>query len=142
MQNHSETAMILRCMDKRLLEKVVDYLRQIGLLGHCYDPARAGAVKDLLNADHAGLADSVWKDIEIGINRGGVNRIILCNHTDCAAYGGSGQFNSFKEEKEFHIKEMKQTRGLILKRYPNLKVDMVLAIINSSGEVKFSKINK
>ena len=101
MSSHNETVpttLIIRCMDKRLPGPVVEYLRKKGLLGHCYDPARAGAVKDLLAG--GALAESVWKDIAIGIEKGVVEQIILCNHTDCAAYGGSGHFGSFEEERE------------------------------------------
>lgn len=125
-------------MDKRLLEALVEYLRKKGLLGHCYDPARAGAVKDLVVGGAA--AESVWKDIEIGIDKGGVGQIVLCNHTDCAAYGGNSRFSSFQEERDFHIREMEKAKDLIRTRFPGLKVSLVLAKIDPSGSVDFEEI--
>lgn len=135
MADHNETALIIRCMDKRLLAFLVEYLRKNGLLGHCYDPGRAGAVKDLVSGNDI-LAESLWKDIEIGVSKGGVTQIILCNHTDCAAYGGSSHFSSFTEERNFHIEEMRKARDLILARYPALRVYMVLCVIGPTGEVE------
>ncbi|MBI4101682.1 MAG: hypothetical protein HY443_01820 [Candidatus Nealsonbacteria bacterium] len=124
--SHNETVLMLRCMDKRLLEKVVEYLRAKGLLGHCYDPAPAGAVKDLVEDENA----STWKHIAIAVEKGGVKQVILCNHTDCAAYGGSSRFSHISLERNFHIEEMRKAKDLILAKYPDLQVRMVLCVIS------------
>ncbi|MFH1180819.1 MAG: carbonic anhydrase [bacterium] len=138
--HNDEAVLIVRCMDKRLPGAVVEYLRRTGRLGHCYDPARAGAAKGLLDPEKPGLAESIWNDIAIGVDKGGVKQIILCHHTDCAAYGGSRQFSSFEEECKFQIEEMRRARELILAKYPDIKISLVLAkIIGQSGRVEFEE---
>lgn len=127
-------------MDKRLGEKLIDYLRKESLLGHCYDSSRAGGAKGLLDKQKPDLAESFWNDIEIGVNKGGVKEIILCQHTDCAAYGGSRNFESLTLERQFQIAEMKKAKELILAKYPVLKVKMILAEINLVNEVEFKNV--
>ena len=79
--------------------------------------------------------------IDISVNLHKIQEVILCNHTDCGAYGGSQAFGSSEEEYKFHVEELKKAKEMILAKYPSLKIKMLLAKIQPSGEVEFEEIN-
>ncbi|MDD5144993.1 MAG: hypothetical protein PHW72_02625 [Candidatus Pacebacteria bacterium] len=115
------------CKDFRLWKKILEYLETNGLLGDCDIHARAGGVKDRV---------FLMEEVESSVNLHDIKEVILCNHTDCGAYG---KFSSFEEERAFHKKEMQEAKELILAKYPYLKVRMVLGVIDT-GEVRLEEV--
>lgn len=124
--------LVVHCIDFRLQKSIKDYLEKNGLLGDCDIVSIAGAVKN---------SDFLLEQLDISVNLHGVQEVVLVNHTDCGAYGGSGAFGSAGEEYEFHAVELKKTKEMILAKYSSLKVKTVLAKIQPSGEVIFEDIN-
>lgn len=122
---------IVHCMDFRLGKPMKEYLEKENLIGDCDIVSIAGGTKDL---------NFVVSQLDISANLHGINNVIISNHTDCGAYGGSSKFASFEEEYEFHIQEMKKAKDVILGKLPSLKVKMLLGKILSSGEVILDNI--
>ena len=123
---------ITHCLDFRLGKAIKDYLERNGLLGDCDTVSIAGGVKN---------RDLILEQLEISVNLHNVQEAVLINHTDCGAYGGSKAFGSSEEEYKFHVEELKKAKEMILAKYPSLKVKMLLAKIQPSGEVEFEEIN-
>ena len=123
---------LIRCMDWRLGKPMKDYQEREGILGHCDEPGAAGGVQD---------ADFVLKQLAISVRLHNPEEVILVNHTDCGAYGGREAFGSSKEEHNFHTGELKRVKEAVLAKYSSLKVKMLLAKIQPSGEVEFEEIN-
>lgn len=123
---------IVRCFDFRLGKPMKEYQEREGILGNCDEPASAGGVQDM---------DSVLKQLTISVRLHNPEEVILVNHTDCGAYGGSQAFGSPSEEYEFHVEELKKAKEAVLAKYPLLKAKMLLAKIQPSGEVIFESIN-
>jgi len=118
-------------MDWRLGKPMKEYQEREGILGICDEPGAAGGVQDM---------DFALRQLAISVKLHNPNEVILVNHTDCGAYGGSEAFGSAEEEYKFHVKELKKARGAVLVKYPSLKVRMLLAKIQQSGEVSFEEI--
>jgi carbonic anhydrase len=76
----------------------------------------------------------------VSLSLHGAKEAILCNHTDCGAYGGSGKFSSFDEECQFHAAELTKAKESVLAKYPSLKVRMLLGKIMPSGDITFEEI--
>lgn len=123
---------IAHCIDFRFGRAIKDYLEKEGLLGDCDIVSVAGGVKN---------SDFLLEQLDISVNLHKVQEVRLMNHIDCGAYGGSGKFSSFEEERAFQIEEMKKAKSLIVQKYPSLAVKTILAKIQPSGEVIFESIN-
>ena len=123
---------LIRCIDFRLGKPIKEYQEREGIMGNCDEPGAAGGVKD---------ADFVLRQLDISVRLHNPQEVILINHTDCGAYGGSKVFGSLEEEYKFHVEELKKAKEMILAKYPSLKVKMLLAKIQPSGEVEFEEIN-
>lgn len=123
---------IVHCIDFRFGRAIKDYLEKEEMLGDCDIVSVAGGVKD------TGL---ILGQLEISLKLHNVQEAVLIGHIDCGAYGGSGEFVSFEQEREFQLGELKKARDMILAKYPSLKARMALAKIEPSGEVIFEGIN-
>ena len=137
---HHCRASIIQCMDFRLGKPMKEYLEKNNLLGDCDIVSVAGGVKSLLSPQNHSDKDFILNQIDISVNLHKIQEIILSNHTDCGAYGGSGKFNSFEEECAFHIQEMKKAKELVLSRHPGLEVKLLLGKILSSGAIEPEEI--
>lgn len=134
--------LVLHCIDFRLGKPLKKYLEEKGLLGNCDLASLAGSVKNLLSPKEDSDRDFVLRQIEISSNLHHIQEVILINHTDCGAYGQSSNFGSSQEEREFHIKEMEKGKELIQRKFPGIKVSLVLAKINHPDSVDFEEISR
>ena len=132
---HNCKTLIIHCMDFRLGKPMKEYLERNNLLGDCDIISVAGGVKSLLTPKNTSDRDFILSQIEISVNLHKIQEVIISNHTDCGAYGGSAKFNSFEEECEFHIQEMSKARELISDKYPNIEIKMALGKIELSGQI-------
>lgn len=137
---HKCKAFVLDCMDFRLLRPLKEWLEKEGLAGDCDEVRVAGSCKSLLSPEKESDRNFLLGQIEKAIRLHHVQEAILINHTDCGAYGGSGHFGSFTEERDFHVEEMRKARELILARYPAIRVRMVLCVIGPTGSIGFEEI--
>jgi carbonic anhydrase len=131
---------MLCCEDKRLPEHIVNYMKEKGILGNCYLVTRAGGVKDFASPISLAFPESLWKDVGIAVEKGGATRIIMCNHSDCTAYGGKGAFDSPQGEREFHLGEMRKAKEIISAKYPSLEVGLEYAGGLPDKKVEFEEI--
>lgn len=121
---HHCKAFIVYCMDFRIQKAMREFLEKENLMGDCDVISIAGGVKQ---------ADFVMSQLDISVGLHGATDVILSNHTDCGAYGGSENFASPEEERMFHVNEMEKARNTILAKNPNLNVRMILGTINGEN---------
>ena len=103
------------------------------MLGDCDIVSVAGAVKD---------TDFILGQIGISVRLHDMKEVVLLNHTDCGAYGGSSKFDSESAERDFHIREMQKAKEAILAKYPELSVKLMLAKILFDGKVEIEYVGK
>ena len=69
-------------------------------------------------------------------------KLVIVNHQDCGAYGGSKVFNGDEAaEENFHKEELKKAKAKILQKYPDLEIILVYVKLVDGGEnVEFIKL--
>jgi carbonic anhydrase len=130
--SHHCKYLIAHCIDFRIQKKVKQFMEDENLPDDCDVVSVAGASKDI---------DFLLGQIGISVRLHETKEVILANHTDCGAYGGSSKFSSIEEEKKFHIGEMEKAKAAILEKYPQLSVRIILITILSSGQVGIEKVS-
>lgn len=124
--------LIVHCIDFRIQKEIKKYMQQEEILGDCDVVSCAGAVKN---------KDFIIEQIGISVRLHNTKEVILVNHTDCGAYGGSQNFNSPQEEKDFHTNEMRVAKEAILAKYPDLLVKILLVKILPDGQIESENIS-
>jgi carbonic anhydrase len=101
-------------------------------------PGAAKAINDCLSE-----VDVAMKCIGVPCDLHHVEKIVIVNHADCGAYGGSMQFNGDTEaEQNFHEGELKKAKEKILAQYPGKEVILAYAKLVDGGEnVEFVRVN-
>jgi len=116
-------------MDFRLAKPVGEYLERKGLLGDCDVISVAGGVKNIRGPEDLHGEDNVLSQLKISADLHNICKVILSNHIDCGAYGGSSRFTSVEEERSFHIAEMRRAKAVIHDLFPALQISIALGII-------------
>ena len=130
MSEHTCESVVVHCIDFRFRKRLNEYL--MGRFPDGYDLiASAGAVKRLLA--NGGENNSAMDDLEISHRLHDPKLIVLIQHEDCGAYGGTKAFESAEMEKEFQKDELQKTAELLKKKFPDLEVECLFARL--SGDV-------
>jgi len=120
--SHTCTHAIVHCMDFRLNPSIQNYLLDHDLVNTTDIISVAGAVKDI-NESENGFVEG---QIELSVRLHQISTLLLLNHTDCGAYGGSDKFETKDEEKEFHLGELRKAQAKLKTKYPNLEILILL----------------
>lgn len=107
---HQCEPVVIHCIDFRLRKGLTAYLTSRFPEG--YDLISvAGAVQGL-NNDGA-ERDFMLKQLQISVRLHSPKTILLIQHEDCGAYGGSKAFSSFEEEQAAHRAEIDKAETLL-----------------------------
>lgn len=138
---HSCEAVVLACIDFRFWKETMKFVEEeLGI--KIYDfpklPGAAKAINDCQNE-----VDVAMKCIGVPCDLHHVEKIVIVNHADCGAYGGSSQFKGDLEaEQKFHENELKKAKEKILAQYPGKEVILAYAkLVDGGGNVEFLRIN-
>lgn len=133
MSSGSKLSVVLLCIDYRfwphalpLLEERYGAFDLIEIAG-----ASKNIVSPLENEDKVTLLEN----ISISINLHHSERLILTNHTDCGAYGGSSKFVSHDEEILFHKNELESAKKIAQEKFPELKIEALIIDRNTEGDI-------
>ncbi len=119
-------ALLLSCMDYRLVDDIVHYMDGRGMTNK-YDHiilagASLGAVSKSL-----GWAQTFWKHLDVAINLHHIHKVIILDHKDCGAYRLVLKKSLTGEaEMEAHRKEMHILEAAVKKRKPGLEVEKLM----------------
>lgn len=131
MQNiHHELpeALVLTCIDFRFHEKLKQALAKLKIKN--YDlMALAGGAKNLASPKKSEYQKTVLDNIKLAADLHKIKKVILVNHIDCGAYGGSNSHKNLREEIAFHKSELKKADELVKSAFPNLKVKTELLLL-------------
>jgi carbonic anhydrase len=121
---HFCEAVVLSCIDFRFWKETVEFVeKELGIKTFDF-PSLPGAAKAINESDGEDLAMSC---ISVPCDLHHVKKIVLINHQDCGAYGGSGKFQSEEEEQKFHEEELKKAKVKISEKYPDKEYVLVYA---------------
>lgn len=130
---HHCEAVVLTCIDFRFWRETLAFVEnELGLKSFDFPslPGAAKAVNDCKNDDEIAM-----KCISVPRDLHQAKKLVIVNHQDCGAYGGSKVFNGASAaEENFHKQELKKAKEKIEAKYPDWPVVLVYAKLADNGE--------
>ena len=130
---HHCEAVVLTCIDFRFWRETLEFVeKELGLRTFDF-PSLPGSAKAINEcADEKDLA---MQCIGVPCDLHHAQKIIIVNHEDCGAYGGSAKFNGDSEaEQKFHEEELKKSKAKILNIFPDKEVILIYAKLADNKE--------
>lgn len=134
MNRFKKLSIVISCIDYRfwpqalplLMKKYGDFdLIQI-----------AGSSKNLTSPLEKEDKITLLENIGISIQLHNPQKLILVNHIDCGAYGGSKNFKSQKGEIEFHREELKKAKEITRGKFQQLLIKTEFLIMGANKKIK------
>jgi carbonic anhydrase len=127
-------AMVLSCMDFRLIDDEVYYFNKIGYTNNYDKFILAGASLGYNQDKFPTWSDTFDKHIEFAIDLHQIDEIMVVDHMGCGAYKilYNKQSLSKQEEYELHKKNLIKFKNIINKKFPSLIVSTLLMDIDGS----------
>ncbi len=126
-------ALLLSCMDYRLVDDIVRYMDGRGLTNN-YDHvvlagASLGAVSEKLN-----WGKTFWDHLEVAIKLHHIKKVIVLDHKDCGAYRVVFE-RDFKgaDEDAIHAEQLGTLKAAIQAKHPQLAVELL--VMDLDGKV-------
>jgi carbonic anhydrase len=130
---HSCEAVVLACIDFRFWKETAQFVeKELGIKSYDFPklPGAAKAINDCLSEEDVAL-----KCIGVPCDLHHVEKIVIINHADCGAYGGSAKWKGDLEaEENFHKSELRRAKEKILKYHPGKEVILAYAKLVDEGE--------
>ena len=126
-------ALVLCCMDYRLVNEVTFFLNEHGLVNRYDQFILAGATLGIGTDKYPTWAETFWSHLDLAIKLHGVKRVIAIDHRDCGAYQlafGKDFGKSPAEETEAHSKVMRDFKRLVKQKQPTLEVELLLMYLD------------
>lgn len=134
---HTTEALLLSCMDYRLVDDTARYMDGRGLTNQYDHVILAGASLGVLNNQFKNWSKTFWEHLKVAIDLHHIKRVILMDHRDCGAYKVILQADFSKDlqmETRIHGKFLRELMVVIHKTYPELEVERLL--MNLDGTVQ------
>jgi len=130
---HSCEAVVLTCIDFRFWRETVEFIeKELGIRSFDF-PSLPGAAKAINEC----LADSdlAMQCIGVPCDLHHAKKIVIVNHEDCGAYGGSAIFNGDGDsEQAFHEGELKKAKEKIFAKFPDKEYILIYAKLADDKE--------
>ncbi len=131
---HTCEAVVLTCVDFRFWNSVVEFVKNELKIKNFDLATVPGAAKEIVNGNEA--IDKLEIDIPVKFHH--VRKVVIVNHEDCGAYGGSSRFKNADEEEKFHRGELLKARSIIEKVHPGVEVVLAYArLVDEKKKIRF-----
>lgn len=126
-------ALLLSCMDYRLVDDIVRYMDARGMTND-YDHVvlaggSLGAVSEKLN-----WGKTFWDHLDVAIKLHHIKKVIILDHKDCGAYRVVFERDfTGDEELAIHREQLTKLRAAINQKHPDLEVETL--IMDLDGKV-------
>ncbi len=128
-------ALLLSCMDYRLLDDIVHYMNGRGLKDKYDHVILAGASLGATTERYPAWNETFWQHLEIAIQLHKIKKVMIMDHRDCGAYKvilGPEHLKSPEVEKETHAQYLKKLGNMVRERYPKLEIELLLMNLDGS----------
>jgi hypothetical protein len=122
-------ALVLTCMDFRLVNEVGFVLNEHGLVNKYDQLILAGATLGVATDKYPAWAETFWNHLDLAIKLHSIKRVIAVDHRDCGAYKLVFNKDYGKlpdEETQIHTKVMTDFRDLVKRKQPTVDVELLL----------------
>jgi carbonic anhydrase len=135
-------ALLLSCMDYRLVEKTESYMAARGFRDKYDHIVLAGAALGAVTEKYPEWNKTFWDELGLAIDLHSVHKVIVLDHRDCGAYKqilGEDLASNPRKETEVHAAVLKKLRGLIGDKYarhePKLETELLLMSLDGKVDV-------
>ena len=142
-------ALLLSCMDYRLIGDVADYMQNELHLKKNYDYViLAGASLGVNNRTYRNWGRTFWQHLATAIDLHNIHQVIIIDHRNCGAYKlllgkdfpADSNDAQLKEETAVHKQQLDMLAKAIHEKHPNLEVATLLMSLDGGveeiGEIK------
>jgi hypothetical protein len=134
---HGTDALLLSCMDYRLVDETERYMSGRGLRNRYDHVVLAGASLGAITSKFPSWGQTFWDHLGVAIDLHHIRKVMVLDHRDCGAYKvilGPAHLASATSEREAHAKALNDLRTQILSRHPKLEVELLLMALDGSVE--------
>ena len=121
--------LVLCCVDFRYIDAILVFAKKRFGIRACDVKKDPGGVKAMLDSKPE-IRKSIITNVQLIRERHDVRTLVLVNHQDCAAYGGSKRFTSLKAEAAFHVEQLLKARAILKSKSPSLNIQTFYACRN------------
>jgi carbonic anhydrase len=130
-------AMLLSCIDPRMVVPVYQYMGRRGLTGSYSQFVIAGAAVAVVAPKFAGWHETFWQNLAASIELHRITRVIAIDHRDCGAVKlayGAQSIATPVAETATHKRVLGEFRKALAQRYPQLAAETGLMALDGSFE--------
>jgi carbonic anhydrase len=131
-------AMLLSCIDPRMVTPVYQYMQGRGLAGKYSQFVIAGAAIAVVAPKFASWRPAFWDNLATSVELHGLTKVIAIDHRDCGAariaYGEDSIANPQIETKT-HREVLAEFRAAVAEHHPQLTVETGLMALDGSLEM-------
>lgn len=134
---HTAEAMLLSCMDYRLVDDIVRYMDGRGMTNQYDHVVLAGASLGALTDVCKEWKETFWEHLKIAGDLHHIKKVILLDHRDCGAYKMLLKADFSKDqtlETRVHGKYLRDLAKEIRKRYPQLETETLIMSLDGTVE--------
>ncbi|WP_207456757.1 carbonic anhydrase [Azospirillum sp. SYSU D00513] len=128
-------ALLLSCMDYRLVDDVTRYMDQRGLTNNYDHVILAGASLGAMTEKKAAWNDTFWDHVAVAKQLHQIRKIILMDHRDCGAYRvflGTDLKDDPIKEAAVHGEILAALANRIRERHADLEVELLLMSLDGT----------
>jgi carbonic anhydrase len=128
-------AMLLSCIDPRMVTPVYNYMNQRGLSGKYSQFVIAGAAIAVVAPKFKTWRPAYWDNLAASIELHRITKVIAIDHRDCGAAEiayGKASVATPSRETETHRKALAEFRKEVGSRHPSLMVETGLMALDGS----------
>ena len=126
-------ALLLSCMDYRLVDETERYMSGRGLRNKYDHIVLAGASLGAVTDKFPAWGQTFWQHLEVAIQLHQVHKVIVLDHRDCGAYKtilGEESSNDPARETAAHTTQLHKLRDQIKQKQPALEVELLLMAVD------------
>lgn len=130
-------ALLLSCMDFRLMDDVERYMAGRGLRDKYDHIVLAGAALGAVTDRYPAWNKTFWDHVGLAVDLHHIHKVIVMDHRDCGAYKvilGEDFAKNPAKEKNVHSEKLKQLATLIKTQHPKLEVELLLMSLDGKVE--------
>lgn len=130
-------ALLLSCMDFRLMDNIEQYMSGRDLRDNYDHIILAGASLGAVTEKYPAWNRTFWEHLDVAIKLHNIKTLLIMDHRDCGAYKvilGEDFGKTPEKETRTHAQYMKKLQTAISKKYPSLKVELLLMALDGKVE--------
>jgi hypothetical protein len=131
-------ALLLCCMDYRLVDDVTRYMDGRGLTNKYDQVILAGASLGAMNDQFSAWGTAFFDHVQVALDLHKISKVMIMDHRDCGAYKvilGQDFGKDFEAETAIHAQQLQKVGEEIARRFPGLGVELLLMSLDGSVEV-------